>query len=105
MEMRECLIDFLRGLLRTDPMTRWTAPQAARHPFVTGEPYLGPYEPEGTAVRSPYVETHTHAHIQTDTHTHTHTHTQAHTHARTDRHTLVCAHCHMVRSRGFVTRC
>ena len=51
MEMRECLLDFLRGLLRTDPMTRWTAPQAAKHPFITGEPYLGPYEPDTFLVR------------------------------------------------------
>jgi len=51
MELRESLLDFLRGLLRTDPTARWTAMQASRHPFITGEPFHGPYEPEPPQVR------------------------------------------------------
>lgn len=42
---RECLLDFLLGVLRFDPETRWTPKQAAAHPFVSGQKYTGPYVP------------------------------------------------------------
>lgn len=40
-----CFIDFLKGLLRMDPETRWTPKQARRHPFITSEEYTGPFDP------------------------------------------------------------
>ena len=36
---RLVFIDFLHGLLHTDPRERWTAEVALKHPFVTGEAY------------------------------------------------------------------
>jgi hypothetical protein len=43
---RIAFIDLLYGLLQWDPNLRWTATQAKKHPFVTGEPFTGPYVPE-----------------------------------------------------------
>ncbi|RKP38959.1 kinase-like protein, partial [Dimargaris cristalligena] len=40
---RVALIDFIQGLLNLDPLERWTPQQARLHPFITGEPYLGPF--------------------------------------------------------------
>nr|XP_024359371.1 dual specificity protein kinase YAK1 homolog isoform X2 [Physcomitrium patens] len=45
MQARECFVDFLRGLLECDPRKRWTPQQAAQHPFITDEPFVGPYVP------------------------------------------------------------
>ncbi|KAF3795911.1 Dual specificity protein kinase [Nymphaea thermarum] len=42
---RVALVDFLRGLIRFDPLNRWTPSQALLHPFITNEPLLRPYEP------------------------------------------------------------
>eukprot|EP01114_Cavostelium_apophysatum_P012643 TRINITY_DN2881_c0_g1_i3.p1 TRINITY_DN2881_c0_g1~~TRINITY_DN2881_c0_g1_i3.p1 ORF type:complete len:952 (-),score=200.28 TRINITY_DN2881_c0_g1_i3:750-3605(-) len=44
-ENRRAFIDFLLGLLKLDPTERWTAEQAKQHPFITGEPFTGPYSP------------------------------------------------------------
>ncbi|KAJ2708426.1 dual specificity protein kinase yak1, partial [Coemansia spiralis] len=44
-QSRLALIDFLRGLLQLDPDRRWSPHQAAAHPFITGEPFLGPFVP------------------------------------------------------------
>ncbi|KAJ2787859.1 dual specificity protein kinase yak1 [Coemansia interrupta] len=44
-QMRIALIDFLRGLLEMDPNKRWSPQQAMMHPFITGEPFNGPYNP------------------------------------------------------------
>ena len=44
-EQRASLLDLLRGLLDLDPGQRWTPRQASGHPFVRGEPFLGPYTP------------------------------------------------------------
>lgn len=38
LEMRECLIDLLHGMLKVDPKERWTPAEALQHPFVKGEP-------------------------------------------------------------------
>ena len=38
-------INFLKGLLTLDPDLRWTAAQAAMHPFITGEPFQGDWTP------------------------------------------------------------
>lgn len=43
--MRLALIDFLKGLVEFDPDKRWSPLQAIKHPFVTGEPFIGPYKP------------------------------------------------------------
>ncbi|CAM9133633.1 unnamed protein product [Chrysoparadoxa australica] len=37
-EMRQQLTHFCLGLLQTNPWRRWTPRQAARHPFLTGQP-------------------------------------------------------------------
>ncbi|KAL5214169.1 hypothetical protein ABZP36_003321 [Zizania latifolia] len=42
---RLVLVDFLKGLLKFDPDKRWSPLQASSHPFITGEPFTGPYEP------------------------------------------------------------
>ncbi|TPX76350.1 hypothetical protein CcCBS67573_g02373 [Chytriomyces confervae] len=39
---RLCFIDFLGGLLKLNPLERWSPQQAKLHPFVTGEEYTGP---------------------------------------------------------------
>ncbi|KAJ3680717.1 hypothetical protein LUZ60_016995 [Juncus effusus] len=50
---RRALIDFLRGLLEFDPSKRWSPMQALYHPFVTGEPFTGPYRPLPETPRIP----------------------------------------------------
>lgn len=44
-KMRIIFIDFLYGLLRLNPLERWSPQQAKLHPFITGKPWLGPYKP------------------------------------------------------------
>ncbi|KAH0885367.1 hypothetical protein HID58_061463 [Brassica napus] len=44
-QIRLALIDFLRGLVEFDPTKRWSPFQAAKHPFITGEPFTCPYNP------------------------------------------------------------
>jgi hypothetical protein len=44
-QQREALLDLLIGVLDLDPKTRWTPRQAIKHPFITGEPFTGPYQP------------------------------------------------------------
>ncbi|KAJ2756532.1 dual specificity protein kinase yak1, partial [Coemansia nantahalensis] len=48
-QSRVALIDFLRGLLQLDPDRRWSPRQAAAHPFITGEPFLGHFIPPSDA--------------------------------------------------------
>ncbi|KAL6843767.1 hypothetical protein ACP4OV_026338 [Aristida adscensionis] len=50
---RLALVDFLRGLLEFDPNKRWSPLQALCHPFITGEPFTGPYEPVPETARIP----------------------------------------------------
>lgn len=50
---RTVLVDFLRGLLEFDPNKRWSPLQASGHPFITGEPFTGPYEPVPETPRIP----------------------------------------------------
>ncbi|KAJ3359769.1 dual specificity protein kinase yak1 [Allomyces javanicus] len=45
MNLRECLVDFLLGMLCFNPMERWSAHQAKMHPFITGAPFTGPWSP------------------------------------------------------------
>ncbi|KAJ3405503.1 Homeodomain-interacting protein kinase 3 [Chytriomyces hyalinus] len=42
---RLSLLDFLGGLLKLNPLERWSPQQAKMHPFVTGEEYTGPFTP------------------------------------------------------------
>nr|BAD93822.1 protein kinase-like [Arabidopsis thaliana]BAD93839.1 protein kinase-like [Arabidopsis thaliana] len=44
-QIRLALIDFLKGLMEFDPAKRWSPFQAAKHPFITGEPFTCPYNP------------------------------------------------------------
>ena len=46
MMKRKCFLDFLKGLFNLNPFERWTAKQAAGHPFITNAPYIGRYVPE-----------------------------------------------------------
>ncbi|KAL1665462.1 kinase-like domain-containing protein [Schizophyllum commune] len=50
---RAAFIDFCKGLLDLNPVTRWTPQQARGHPFITGEKYKGPYVPGGMPQPSP----------------------------------------------------
>lgn len=43
------MIDFLQGLLELNPLKRWTPQQARYHPFVTGQPFIEPYNPNNLA--------------------------------------------------------
>jgi hypothetical protein len=45
MQNRRSFIDFLSGLLRLNPLERWTPQQASQHPFITQKPFLEPYVP------------------------------------------------------------
>lgn len=42
---RQSFLDFLNGLFRLHPFDRWTAKQAADHPFITNAPFTGSYQP------------------------------------------------------------
>jgi hypothetical protein len=44
-QRRQSFLDFLNGMFRLHPFDRWTAKQAASHPFITNAPYLGPFIP------------------------------------------------------------
>ncbi|KAJ2995354.1 dual specificity protein kinase yak1 [Globomyces sp. JEL0801] len=46
MQSRRTFIDFLSGLLRMNPMERWTPHQAMQHPFITQKPFTEPYVPQ-----------------------------------------------------------
>ena len=43
---REAFLDLLLGVLDLDPTSRWTPRQAMQHPFVTGSPFTGPFQPQ-----------------------------------------------------------
>lgn len=40
---RAAFIDFCKGLLDLNPVTRWTPQQARLHPFITGEKFTKPF--------------------------------------------------------------
>ncbi|KAL0487101.1 serine/threonine-protein kinase yak [Acrasis kona] len=52
---RVAFMDLLKGLLQYDPQKRWTPRQAKQHPFVTGQPFTGPYQPEPDLNRQNYT--------------------------------------------------
>ena len=43
--LRNCFAHFLSGLLKLDPMKRWTPEQAKQHPFITEQPFNGTWTP------------------------------------------------------------
>jgi dual specificity protein kinase YAK1 len=43
MNHRAAFIDFCKGLLDLNPITRWTPQQARFHPFITGEKFTKPF--------------------------------------------------------------
>ncbi|KAJ3028810.1 UNVERIFIED_CONTAM: cytochrome c oxidase subunit 1 [Siphonaria sp. JEL0065] len=52
---RKCLLDFLGGLLKLNPLERWSPQQAKMHPFVTGEAFLAPFATSATFRLPPNV--------------------------------------------------
>lgn len=67
-KQREALLDLLIGVLDLDPKTRWTPRQAIKHPFITGEPFTGPYQPAADSPPQPIH--HHHHHSQRHQHQH-----------------------------------
>ncbi|KAK4687922.1 dual specificity protein kinase YAK1, partial [Tremellales sp. Uapishka_1] len=55
MATRRAFVDFVGGLLNLDPIQRWSPQQAAKHPFITGEKYTGPFEPSKRQQSTPEV--------------------------------------------------
>jgi dual specificity protein kinase YAK1 len=45
MNTMDAFLDYLKGLLRLDKDTRWTPLMAKEHPFITRDPFTGPFEP------------------------------------------------------------
>lgn len=45
MHRRLCFLNFLEGLFKMNPFERWTAKQAANHPFITNAPFTGQFVP------------------------------------------------------------
>ncbi len=43
--VRNSFIDFVNGLLRINPLERWTPQQARLHPFILDTEWTGPYKP------------------------------------------------------------
>ncbi|CAL9731825.1 dual specificity protein kinase Yak1p [Monosporozyma unispora] len=48
LKQRDCLINFLNGILNINPLERWTPQQAALHPFITNQPFTGEWFPPGS---------------------------------------------------------
>jgi hypothetical protein len=60
MQNRRSFIDFLGGLLKMNPLERWTAQQALQHPFITQKAFTAPFSPLSTritALKSPDTRT------------------------------------------------
>lgn len=53
MQNRRSFIDFLSGMLRLNPLERWTPQQALQHPFITQKPFLEPFMPMRAKVATP----------------------------------------------------
>ncbi|KAK9863799.1 hypothetical protein WJX84_009568 [Apatococcus fuscideae] len=53
--LRDAFLDFLLGVLDLNPVTRWSPRQAQQHPFVTGSPFTGPFQPPPDARPPPRV--------------------------------------------------
>ncbi|WVO12509.1 hypothetical protein L204_100109 [Cryptococcus depauperatus] len=46
MTTRRAFVDFAEGLLNMDPIQRWSPQQAMKHPFITGEKWIAPWQPD-----------------------------------------------------------
>ena len=54
MESRKSLHDLISNLLNVNPIERWSPQQARLHPYITGEPWKGPFVPPGPACLAPH---------------------------------------------------
>ncbi|KDQ57795.1 hypothetical protein JAAARDRAFT_130674 [Jaapia argillacea MUCL 33604] len=54
---RASFIDFCQGLLNLNPLERWTPQQARMHPFITGEKWTKPWQPNGHSANHPSTST------------------------------------------------
>ncbi|KAH0827368.1 kinase-like protein [Lanmaoa asiatica] len=50
---RASFIDFCQGLLNLNPIERWSPQQARMHPFITGEKFTKPFQPNGHTPQVP----------------------------------------------------
>lgn len=57
MANRRAFVDFVKGLLNLDPIQRWSPQQAAKHPFITGEKFTGPYQPATSTIKKAQTPT------------------------------------------------
>lgn len=48
---REVFYDFVSGLLNINPLERWSPQQGKLHPFITKQPWTGPYRPRMSYVK------------------------------------------------------
>ena len=55
MAHRRAFVDFVEGLLNLDPIQRWSPQQAAKHPFITGEKFTGPFQVSCPEVEVPVI--------------------------------------------------
>ena len=51
-QLRAALCDLVKGALNLNPLERWTPQQAKKHPYLTGEPFLQPFDPIASLMRS-----------------------------------------------------
>ncbi|KAI9572323.1 kinase-like domain-containing protein [Boletus coccyginus] len=49
---RASFIDFCQGLLNLNPIERWSPQQARMHPFITGEKFTKPFQPNGHTLQA-----------------------------------------------------
>jgi serine/threonine protein kinase len=60
-EIKQCFVDFIKGLLMLDPRSRWTPSMTQQHPFISRKKYEGPFVPKretNLMMRSIPVEDH-----------------------------------------------
>ena len=59
-DKRKSFLDFLNGLFNLNPIERWTAKQAASHPFITNSklvvPFVPPSDPKSKEKKFLYIE-------------------------------------------------
>lgn len=55
LDNRAAFSDFILGLLNLNPLERWSPHQAMMHPFVTGEPFYGSFQPPTTIIPDTFL--------------------------------------------------
>jgi hypothetical protein len=63
---RECLLDFIHGLLEMNPLERWSPHQARMHPFITGDRFTGPFQLSLRLPLAPGSAARHHLHAETE---------------------------------------